>query len=135
MVRRALQVGLAFALLGGAACSNKPKADDPNAVAAVCATRTRVETGMTNGKASVAQFIEVVRGLETAVKVAPKSIKPAFETTRVIFTPFVNALIREQGDAEKATVDKQYIAALEEVGREEAERASANVRSFYATRC
>ena len=95
----------------------------------------RVEAGMTDGKASLGQFIEVVKGLEEAVKVAPKSIKPAFETTRIIFTPFVNALVREKGDADKAALDKKYLRALETVGREETERASANVRGFYAANC
>ncbi len=124
---------LATALLMLAACS-RDKADP--AIQAVCKTRTQTQSSVSKtGTASADRYPAVINGLDAAIKVAPADIKPDFVKVRDVLKPFVDALVKANGDTEVAAKDPNYAAMTAAVGTKEATAAAKRVRAFYEDHC
>jgi hypothetical protein len=102
----------------------------------VCDTRSRTQSAVNSSStASVDQYPEVIRGLEDAIKVAPAGIKADFVTVHDVLKPFVDALVKANGNTEVAARDPNYASIVAAVGTKSATTAARRIRNFYADHC
>ena len=116
------------------ACSSGDKPDP--AIAAVCRTRDQTQLAV-NASATVpvAQYPEIILGLESAIKVAPADIRVDFVTVHDVLKPFVDALVKANGDQTVAAQDPSFQQIVAAVSTKKATAAGVRVRKYYAKHC
>ena len=134
MVHRPLQVALVVALFVGGACASNSNEND--AAKAVCKTRADTQIAInTTTAVGVEQYPKIIRGLEAAIKVAPSDIKPDFVRVHAVLKPFVEALVKANGDQSAAAQDPDFQKLVNDVGTKAANRSAARIRAYYDDHC
>ncbi|MEY2468398.1 MAG: hypothetical protein QOF21_1096 [Actinomycetota bacterium] len=131
-MRRILVSVVALASLVGGACSS---GDGDDASKAVCATRDKTQMATNGQPVALDQYPEIVDGLQQAAKVAPAGIKSDFLRVHKVLKPFVEALIKANGDSEAAAQDPEFQKLMGAVSTKAANASAARIRKYYEKHC